>query len=68
MNALGKAGRIENKFHNPFYYKKSWILPNKPDTVSKGVNPYREEYLDRKYLGIRENEYEKTDDNPREDA
>ncbi len=61
MNALEKSGRIENKFHNPFYYKKSWTLPNKPEAVSKGVNPYREEYLDRVYgEEIRKNEYEKT--------
>ena len=62
MNALEKAGRIENKFHNQFYYKKSWSLPNKPERVSDGVNPYREEYLDEKYPGIRENEYKKTED------
>ena len=57
MNMLEKTDRIENKFHNPFYRKKSWLLPNKPETVSNGVNPYREEYLDKKYPGIRENEY-----------
>ncbi len=62
MNMLEKADRIENKFHNQFYRKKSWLLPNKPETVSKGLNPYREEYLDEKYPGIRENEYVKTDD------
>ena len=61
MNALEKADRIENKFHNPFYYKKSWALSNKPEHVSEGVNPYREEYLDEKYPGIRENEYKKTE-------
>lgn len=62
MNALEKTNRIENKFHNPFYYKKSWLLPNQPTEVSKGVNPYREAFLDEKYPGIRENEYEKTED------
>ena len=61
MNALEKADRIENKFHNKFYKKESWLLPNKPEKVSAGVNPYREEYLDREYPGIRENEYEKTE-------
>lgn len=61
MNALEKAGRIENKFHNKFYRKDSWLLPNKPTVISKGVNPYREEYLDKKYPGIRENEYVKAD-------
>ena len=62
MNALEKAGRTENRFNNQFYYKDSWTLPNKPDKVSEGVNPYREEYLDKKYPGIRENEYKKTED------
>ena len=61
MNMLEKAGRTENKFHNKFYRKESWLLPNKPETVSKGVNPYREEYLDKKYPGIRENEYVMTE-------
>ena len=61
MNMLEKTGRIENKFHNSFYRKESWLLPNKPETVSKGVNPYREEYLDKKYPGIRENEYVMTE-------
>ena len=61
MNALEKANRIENKFHNPFYKKKSWLLPNKPVEISKGVNPFREKYLDEKYPGIRKNEYEKKD-------
>ncbi|MBQ7039064.1 MAG: 4Fe-4S binding protein, partial [Clostridia bacterium] len=59
MNALEKAGRIENTFKEPFYKKKSWLLSNKPEKVSEGVNPFREEYLDEKYPGIRENEYKK---------
>jgi hypothetical protein len=59
MNSLEKAGRIESKFKNQFYRKDSWSLPNKPEKISTGVNPYREEYLDKKYPGIRENEYEK---------
>ncbi len=57
MNALEKSGRIESTFHNPFYKKESWLLPNAPETVSKGVNPFREAYLDEKYPGIREGEY-----------
>lgn len=59
MNAMEKAGRIENTFKEPFYKKKSWLLSNKPEKVSDGVNPFREEYLDEKYPGIRENEYKK---------
>ena len=34
----------------------------KPETVSDGVNPYREEFLDENYPGIRANEYKKTED------
>jgi hypothetical protein len=58
-DALEKAGRIESKFHNPYYKKPSWLLTQKPEKVSDGVNPYREEYLDKKYPGIREGEYVK---------
>ncbi|MBE6560899.1 MAG: hypothetical protein E7662_07220 [Ruminococcaceae bacterium] len=57
MNALEKSGRTENVFHNQFYRKESWLLPNAPESVSQGVNPFREKYLDEKYPGIRENEY-----------
>ena len=34
-------------------------MPLQPETVSDGVNPYREAYLDKNYPGIRENEYKK---------
>ena len=61
MDMLEKTDRIENKFHNNFYYKKSWSLSNQPEKVSDGVNPYREEYLDKTYPGIRDNEYKKTE-------
>lgn len=57
MNALEKSGRIENTFHNQFYKKPSWTLENEPEKVSPGVNPYREEFLDKNYPGIRKNEY-----------
>ena len=60
MDMLEKSGRIENTFHNKFYRKPSWLLPNKPVEISTGVNPYREKYLDEKYPGIRKNEYKKT--------
>jgi hypothetical protein len=62
MDTLEKADRIENKFHNRFYRKPSWSLSNTPEKVSDGVNPYREEYLDKYYPGIRKNEYKKTED------
>ena len=55
---MEKSGRIEQTFHNPYYKKPSWSLPLHPDKEPIGVNPYREEYLDKHYPGIRENEYE----------
>ncbi len=61
MNALEKADKIESKFHNPFYKKESWTISNKPTKISTGVNPFREEYIDKKYPGIRENEYVKVE-------
>ena len=36
-------------------------VPNKPEKASEGVNPYREEYLDANYPGIRKTEYKKKD-------
>jgi len=59
MDKLEKAGKIENKFHNQFYKKPSWSLPNQPLNISVGVNPFREQYLDERYPGIRNGEYEK---------
>ncbi|MBE6601814.1 MAG: hypothetical protein E7637_04845 [Ruminococcaceae bacterium] len=59
MDQLEKTGRIENQFHNRFYKKESWLLPNKPQTVSRSVNPYRKEYLDEKYPGLTDGEYER---------
>lgn len=57
MDVLEKSGRIESRFKNPFYKKESWLLPNQPEKVSTGVNPYREAFLDEQYPGIRKNEY-----------
>ena len=62
MNALERAKRIENTFHNPFYRKKSWTLPLGPERTPEGVNPFREAYLDEKHPGIRAGEYKKTED------
>ena len=42
-----------------YFKKERWSLPLHPEKISTGVNPYREEYLDKNYPGIRENEYEK---------
>lgn len=66
MNVMEKSGRIENKFHNPFYKKPSWLLSNKPEEIPCGVNPYREKYLDKNYPGIRRNEYERKEKKPDE--
>jgi len=56
MVNLEKAGKIECKFHKPFYRKKSWLLPNKPEKVVPGINPFRDRYLDKHYPGSRKNE------------
>ena len=61
MNVLENTDRIENKFHNKFYKKPSWSLSNQPEKLPDGVNPFREEYLDQKYPGIRQNEYKRKD-------
>lgn len=57
MDTLEKAGRIGNTFHNPFYRKQSWLLPNAPETRKGRVNGWREEYLDERFPGRRKNEY-----------
>ena len=57
MDALEKAGRVEQTFHNKYYKKERWSLPLHPERHPDGVNHYREEYLDEHYPGIRENEY-----------
>ena len=57
----------EQTFHNSYYKKELWSLPLQPDTVSTGVNPYREAYLDAHYPGIRENEYQKAAADPTEE-
>ena len=62
MNVLEKAGRTENRFHNPFYRKESWLLPNKPTAIAEGVNPYREAVLDEMDPSLRKGEYKKTED------
>lgn len=54
---MEKAKREEQSFHNPYYKKKSWSLPLQPAAKPTGINPYREEYLDEHYPGIRDNEY-----------
>ena len=59
MDMLERSNRIENKFHNKFYYKKSWNLNELETPRPLGVNPFREKFLDEKYPGIRKNEYEK---------
>lgn len=66
MDSLERAGRIENRFHNKFYKKKSWLMPNKPEKVTEGVNPFRDKWLDEKYPGIRKNEYKYEDEKEEE--
>jgi ferredoxin len=57
---MEKSGRIEQTFENPYFKKPSWKLPLHPESEPTGVNPYREEFLDTHYPGIRENEYVST--------
>ena len=59
MDALERSGRIERTFHNKYFKNERWSLPLHPQNPSKGVNHYREEFLDKNYPGIRKNEYEK---------
>ncbi len=61
MDMLEKTDRIENKFHNKFYKKKSWDLNELPIVKPLGINHYREQYLDARYPDddIRKGEYEK---------
>jgi len=57
MDSLEKSKRIGNRFKNPFYRKKGWILPVERTGEVRGViNPFREEGLDRLYPSIREGE------------
>ncbi|MCK9478693.1 MAG: hypothetical protein M0R40_04230 [Firmicutes bacterium] len=56
MDSLENSKRITNTFKNPFYRKKSWVLSNKPEEIAEGINPFRNEWLDKNYPGIRENE------------
>lgn len=57
MDNLEKNKLIKNTFHNPFYKKKSWLLPIEKQEQKGRINPWREEYLDKHYPGIREGEY-----------
>ena len=57
-NVLEKAKKVEQTFKNPYYKKESWALPLHPETAPTGVNPYREDFLDKHYPGIRKNEYQ----------
>lgn len=64
MDMLEKAGRIENTFHNPFHRKKCWTLANKTESFDRGINPFREAYLDENFPDIRKNEYHREGDLP----
>jgi epoxyqueuosine reductase len=57
MDNLEKNNRIENKFNNNFYKKKSWILPVEKDERKGRINLWREEWLDKNHPGYREGEY-----------
>ena len=59
MDVMEKSGKCEAHFENPYFKRERWALPLHPDKEPEGVNPYREEYLDEHYPGIRKNEYKK---------
>lgn len=56
MMNLEKAGRIKNTFHHEFRYKQPWMLSNTIEQQQGTINPFREEYLDEHYPGIRKHE------------
>lgn len=61
MDSLEKSGRINNRFKNKFYRKKSWNIPLERQGDKKGtINPFREEGLDKLYPGIRSGEQDKS--------
>ncbi len=57
MDSLEKRKAIKNLFKNPLYKRKIWLLPVKKEQKVGRINPMREAYLDRKFPGIRKNEY-----------
>ena len=59
MDRLEKAKRITNIFKEPFYKKKSWLMDYRPDqeNLDKNINQFRDEFLDKKYPGVRKGEY-----------
>ena len=59
MDVMERAHKCEAQFENPYFKRERWALPLHPEKHPEGVNPYREEYLDEHYPGIRENEYKK---------
>lgn len=56
MDNLEKNGRIANTFHEKFYKKPSWTMSYQKDKQVGAINPFREEYLDAHYPGLREGE------------
>ncbi len=51
---------IDNNFVNKFRYKPDWMMSCEPEEHVGTINPFREEYLDEHYPGLRDNEQEKT--------
>ena len=56
MDALEKSGKIKNTFKNPFYRKQGWTMTNSPSESKEGLNPFRNEWLDKSCPGSRTNE------------
>ena len=59
MDVMGKSGKCEAHFENPYFKRERWAQPLHPEKEPNGVTPYREEYLDEHYPCIRKNEYKK---------
>lgn len=60
MQNLEQTKRIENTFRNKFKYKPGWTMETRCAEHQGTINPFREEYLDEHYEGIREHEQEQS--------
>jgi epoxyqueuosine reductase QueG len=61
MDALEKRKVIKNLFKNPLYKRPLWSLSVKKAKQVGSINFMREQYLDKRFPGIRKNEYQYED-------
>ncbi len=57
MDSLEKRKAIRSLFKNPLYKRPIWILPCEQKQKVGRINPWREQYLDKRDPSIRQNEY-----------